>query len=697
MNRRKLKCGGRKKAPFGTQEAAILGAAAINAATQMAAAGINSSATRDAAQRQAAAMNDASIKQAEAIRQQSERSKEFQLESQEFIREQNAENRELQKDIQMQLQMLTGQQNANDRLEASKLKVKNGGSMKRKLRNAGYATFPLQGGDNIPFVVTDGGGVIPIETTPEGYDLYEIVGNDHNHYHKTRGGKNKSGVGIKFAGGGIVEGEGNQHTNQGEYLLNTPTDAYFISKHSIAGVNPANLVNKGMHPLQAYAIQERLKAAKGIKDNGKRISSPVEKAYLGTDVPLTYNLYNENYPQIGIDTIGDTSVGVAVANRKRALRLGGRVKAASGYKWSWESGDWVPANAGDSGIIISEYPAKVSVGTPSGSVQSVTPASTNTTQPKQSFMSRAGDFVSRNADLFGAGIVGLGNLGGAWITSRTNNRAAEVLADAYRNSSSVLADAYRNLSTIDMNSINRENYAAAHALPVLQAPISFANNKIAEVNRQLHRRLVNAGKYSASSAAALKRMSDAETIAQDMRNQVYSEDQQQRQNIIQNNVRNINEAAIENARLDTMAQKDYTNAYLGLLQYNNDIENQRILGPAEALAEGNINAAGAIANARTANGSAWSQALVNSSQGFANSLSNAATRRADLEKIKLGATSDTLAYYYGNSDLASRREAENYYNAIVRQYNSTKNSDTKNILRRRANAIASARGFKLIS
>ena len=115
----------------------------------------------------------------------------------------------------------------------------------------------------MPFVVTDGGTVIPIGRTPEGYDIYEILGNDHEHYHKAQGGKNKTGVGIKFADGNVIEGEGNQNTNQGEYMLQTPNAAYFISKHSIAGFNPAKAINMGMHPLAAFNIQEQIKQING--------------------------------------------------------------------------------------------------------------------------------------------------------------------------------------------------------------------------------------------------------------------------------------------------------------------------------------------------------------------------------------------------------------------------------------------------
>lgn len=701
---RKLKNGGRRKAIFGSQEGAILAAAGINVAGNLAAAGIGASATKKAAQDQAKATIDAAQRQAQAIKDQSVRSKEFQQESQEFIKEQNAENRELQRDIQLQLQMLTGQQNVNDRLEASKIQVKNGGSTKRKLRLAGKSPSLLRGSENMPFVVTDGGTVIPIGRTPEGYDMYEIVGNDHEHYHKAKGGKNKTGVGIKFADGNVIEGEGNQNSNQGEIMVNTPDNAYFISKHSIAGFNPAKMTLGGMHPLQAYAIQERLKAINGISDDGKHNSSPVEKKLLGGEPSPIYNMYNQVGPQMGVDTVGDTTVGVAsqFTDEKRSLKCGGKTRAKKPYGGYWSFDN-------DGNQIFINYDGTVNYptapGTDSKPIKSVDfSANTNNSNNNNNSTTRSGGFggwVNRNADLVGAGIGALGNIGGAWITSAANRSAARTIADAQNQAAGIMRNAYNSLTGIDMNLIRREDYAAAHAMPALQAPVSFAAGQNALVNRSLHRRLSNAGRYSVSGAAAQQRMAEAEVDAQDARNQIYSADQRQMQEIRQGNAERVTQAAMRNAELDTQANRDYTGAYLNLLQYNNDINNQKILGAAGAMSEGAINAANAISQAQTSNAAAWASALTGSSQGFANSLSNMATRRADLAKVMLGASGDSQASYYANPRLSTTREAKNEYDKLVAQYDSIKNSknpgdqDTAAILKRRINNIATSRGFRM--
>ena len=676
------KCG-RKKAGFGAEAAAIMASAAMNVAAQSAASIMNSNATKEAARKQAESITASANQQAASIKEQNEKLNEQRKESQDFVKQQNEENRQIQKDIQMQLAMLTGQQNVNDRLEASKIVVKNGGRTKprRSLR-----------GDNMPFKVTDGGYVVPVGNTPEGYNLFEIRGNDHEHYHKAPGGKYKTGVGIKFADGNVIEGEGNQNTNQGEYMLQTPDAAYFISKNNIAGFNPAKAVNMGMHPLTAYNIQERQKQINGIPDDGKKKSSPVEsnKKLAGGFIPNIYTMYNQTAPKFDSDITGDTVVGVVASTKnkfkcggKRCLKLGGRCKANNGTKtWVWGSG-WIPSdeaanNPYSSGVAISN--------------SSVT--NTNTTKPANTKSSN--NFWNN----IGADISSLGNLAGAWITSSANKYASNKLAEAYNQAANITADAYRSLQTIDPNSIKREDFRAAHAMPALQAPISQAAPQIAVINRQLQRRLSNAGKYSASSAAAQNRMASAEIDAQDIKNKIYFADQEQMQKIRQANADRVTQAAMQNAQLDTEANKQYSQAYLNLLQYNNDIENQKILGSASALSEGATSAAGAIANAHTANATAWNNAILNSGQSFANTLSAMATRKADLEKVMLGASGDTRSLYYANN--GSYGDAKNYYNSLVRQYDLIKNStkpedqDTKSYFKRLINMVATGRNFDTV-
>lgn len=259
--RYRLKCGGkpRRKAFAGAD-------GAIMAAATLAASAANVAAQSRSASTQAKAMEDNAKAQAKAIEKQTSNNNQLQQEYIQFSKEQNKLLRDQQQEMQTTLQQLAGQENMNSRLDAGKIILRNGGiGNKRRLTNTFY------GGTSQPFRVTDGGGVLPIQINNNGYGLYEIIGNDHEHYHKTKNGKNKTGVGIKFNDGSIVEGEGNQNSNQGELLYVTPQDAMFISKHSINGFNPTEAVKQGMHPQQAFNIQQNIKNMNGINDDGSKL------------------------------------------------------------------------------------------------------------------------------------------------------------------------------------------------------------------------------------------------------------------------------------------------------------------------------------------------------------------------------------------------------------------------------------------
>lgn len=673
---RTLKNAGRRKAAFGTEEAAILAAAGINASTQLVAAARNASATKDAAKKQADAQIASAKQQSQAIKEQTEKNNEFQIRSQDFIKTQNEENRDLQKDIQLQLQMLTGQQNENNRLEASKLVVRNGGKTIPKKINSHF----LLRGSNMPFHVTDGGGLIHRGSTPEGYDLYELYGNDHEHYHKAQGGRYKSGVGIKFADGNVVEGEGNQNGSKGELMLNTPDNAYFISRHTIKGFNPAENVKEGMDPMVAYKIQETLKQLNGISDDGNH-RSPVKRMSGGTVTPES--IYAQIGPAVGVDTIAPTAAGVVYKHNE--FKNGGCVKKHSirNIRQKAQYGIWQPRI--DYAAMMRNYklptqPVSNAGGTSNG-------GSTKSGLSWNNGM----------ADLIGAGIGGVANIVGGFITDRANRKAANIISDASRQSAGIMRNAYNSMTGIDLSNIRQGDFKSAHVMPALQAPISNANAAVSRIDRQLQRRLSNAGKYSGSGAAALKRMNDAEIDALDMRNAAYAEDDKQRQAVIQANMDRINAAAEKNAELDVNSNDKYAAMYLDALKYNNDINNQKILGAAGVESDAITNSANASSQAATANAIAWAQALGATGQGFAQGLTSMANREFNTQAIMLAADGDARASYYANPKLTSVSDARNEYNSLKAQYDTLspdqKNSDYGKGILRKINIIGNSRGF----
>lgn len=318
MERRKLKKGGacRKKALFGE---------AISAGATLAAAAMQVAATQAAAKEQSKAMIENAKTQAQTLTEQINNDSNLQKESMAFTKQQNKENRDFQRDVMMNIQMQAAGDNMDAKMERNKMQAKAGKRI--KLRSIGKA----------PFKVTDGGGVIPLSIDSNGYGIYELYGNDHEHYHKTPGGKNKSGVGIKFQNGKVVEGEGNQNTNQGELLYVTPQDAVFISKHSINGFNPALAVKQGLNPVDAYNIQEYNKALKGIDDDGSKVSpyNPLNRIQLkcgGRKKAANGGFFSKNSPWIGptinaFGNIGGATIS-AFGNMLAANRLGSAYREA---------------------------------------------------------------------------------------------------------------------------------------------------------------------------------------------------------------------------------------------------------------------------------------------------------------------------------------------------------------------------------
>ena len=576
MSRIILKCGGkpRRKAFFGSD-------GAIMAAATLAAAGITAGATALAAKSQSKAIVDSAKTQAQSIKDQTINSNNLQKEQLAFTRSQNQENRQQQQDIQTTLQLMAGQENMNDRMEKNKMQVKLGGKPKRR-----SITAPFYGGGK--FQVTDGGGVIPLSVTPEGYGLYELYGNDHDHYHKTSGGKNKTGVGIKFNDGSVVEGEGNQNTNQGELLYVTPQDAMFISKHSINGFNPAQAVMNGVHPIQAFAIQEAIKDAQGLNDDGSKSKRRSLKRMLGGP---TQNLEQANMTQNPNNGTASVAGGViyginnqitspveklqynnAIAKRggRIHLKCGGRKKA------TW--GDYAGATYNAAGNVL------------------------------------------------GAGISTWGNM---W--------AANQLGKAYREAGGILADAYSQMHGIDMSELKMEDYAAPHTLAVIRDSNNISYDPQRErIRRNIasERREINRG--TLSSAARQQRLSASNDRMLQRMSEIDATENNAKEAIRQGNAERITQTAQANADRDVQARKDYANQRLSLLQYNNNIENAKIEGMAQARADALTQSSLATAQGMQTSMNAIGASLANAGQGFASAFDDARKERTEFTNKFVG-------------------------------------------------------------
>lgn len=536
--RYKLKNGGksRPKAIFGVD-------GAITAAATLAAAGMTTAATLKAADQQSKAVESSAKTQAEAIKAQTANNTDLQKESINFQRQINQENRQQQQDIQTTLQLMAGQQNMNDRFKATQEVAKYGGRPKRKKLSKMTSDIPSYGGARIPFRVTDGGGVIPIQIDNAGYGLYELYGNDHDHYHKTSGGKYKSGVGIKFADGSTIEGEGNQNSNQGELLYVTPYDNMFISKHNIKGFNPAKAVQEGMHPQDAFNAQQKIKAIYGINDDGSKSNK-------------------SSYKQ------------VAKYGGHRRLKCGGRIKRGNGGFWQ---------------------------------------------------------------NYEGATYNAAGNLLGAGITAIGNGIAGRKLSNAYNNAGNILADAYSQMHGIDLSEISRSDYTPAHVMAAISNADTNINPQLERIRRDAAAQTKQVNNSTISSAARQQRLAGINDRSLQRVTEQYAYKQNEDQKIQQANAERIQQASAANAQLDAQANQEYAKSKLALMQYNNDIENSKIAGAAQARADAMTQSSLAKATALQNSMNTIGSALAASGQGFANSYNAMNKAKTDYENVMIGA------------------------------------------------------------
>lgn len=542
---------------------------AITAAATLAAASMTTAATISAANQQSKAVEASARTQAEAVKAQTANNTDLQKETMSFQRQMNQENRQQQQDVQTTLQLIAGQQNMNDRLKATQEVAKYGGRPKRKKLSKMTSDTLSYGGARIPFRVTDGGGVIPIQIDNAGYGLYELYGNDHNHYHKTSGGKYKSGVGIKFADGSTIEGEGNQNSNQGELLYVTPYDNMFISKHNIKGFNPAKAVQEGMHPQEAFDTQQQIKAIYGINDDGSKSNDlPRREALIGLNQAVQYPFVDNAINNAALATIynqnnnNDNQVFKCGGHRK--LKCGGRIKKANGGFWQ---------------------------------------------------------------NYAGATYNAAGNLLGAGITAIGNGIAGHKLSNAYNTAGNILADAYSQMHGIDLSEINRNDYTPAHVMAAISNADTNINPQLERIRRDAAAQTKQVNNSTMSSAARQQRIAGINDRNLQRASEQYAYKQNEDQRIQQANAERIQQASVANAQLDAQANQEYAKSKLALMQYNNDVENTKIAGAAQARAD-------AITQSSTASATAWQNsmnaigsAIANTGQSFASSYE--AVRKSD--------------------------------------------------------------------
>lgn len=611
MSRTKLKkiAPNRPKAFLGIGETA---AELAIAGAIMASSVANSVATAKAADRQAKSVLEQGKIQTKALEEQTKNNNELVDKQIDITKDQNQQNRQQQQDINMTLQAALGVENTNDRREATKQVVKFGGKAKRK----SIKSQPSYGGGR-PFKVTDGGEAIPVVIDSDNYGLYELYGNDHEHYHKTQGGKYKSGVGVKFEDGTVVEGEGNQNSNLGELLYVTPNDKYFISKHNIAGFNPAKAVYSGMNPKEAFDIQETLKVVHGYRDDGRKVKHRSMKALLGGTLPI-FNM--NNIPQADVNgaagaTVANVNQQVPMEQDIRSLAKCGKVvrskkAAGGGVKSNWFKDQW-----------------------------------------------------NNNR---GAVYNTIGNIGGTVLTSIGNNIASNKLAKAYSEAGDMLANAYAQRTGIDLSNIKEEDFAAESSMAAIRNADTNINPMLERINRDAASESRNINRNTISSAARLNRLASTNDRRQQRVTEQYANKHNIDEQIKQGNAERITQVAQANADRKAQARRNYTDTYLKALMYNNDIRNENIMGAAQARADASLQGSTIKSNALQSNLGAFGSALINTGSAFASSWDAERNNKFNLLTTMAGADrSSQIAMMAAMSDdPAMQKYARSMYDTL---------------------------------
>ena len=375
----------------------------------------------------------------------------------------------------------------------------------------------------------------------------------------------------------------------------------------------------GMNPQDAFNIQQYLKLIKGINDDGSRMNlARRRQALAGMDILNAAN--QTQYPQNG--TI-DVATGVAYATQNmpqqdieskiaiakcgghRKLKCGGRTKAKGGY---WQ-------NYG------------------------------------------------------GATYAGIGNIVGAGMNVLGNYFAGNMLGNAYTKAGNILAEAYDQMHGINLSELNREDYSPSHVMAVIRSADTNINPQLERLRRNAdnERRIVNAS--TLSSAARQQRLAGINDRMYQRMGEQFAYKHNEDERIKQGNAARIQEAFAQNAQLDAQARQAYGNARMSLLQYNNNIENAKIAGRAQALADSMTQSSMIRSNNMINSANAIGSAITGTAQGFANAYTAKQKAEQDLTNIMFGADTSAKIDYLISKDINNMTSndkalAQSIYNRI---------------------------------
>lgn len=564
---------------------------------------------KDSAKAQSDSIKLAAEEQAAALKAQSENNNKLQEETIAFTKAENEKAREIQKNMQMNMEMMMGKQNAADRAKASKITVKYGGNVRRKLKNGGANKSHIPFTGELGFVITDGAEevnnpVIPLEYTPDGGVIMMVNPKLKDHDEKNKEGRKGFGVATATEHNPFIPTKSNLEMEGGEIFKAKPYTGIesVISKHKLPGTNfnPAANYLAGGNYEEVFNIAENIKSLKNISDSGNGVKRG--KALNGTN--LAINQIYPVQPNIQTDSLGAISASmIGTHNNNNAIATGFNVTDGQQNQVD-RSRTNILAKYGKNRRCLAEKGLNV-----------------NPNNNKQFISDKALGWMNIGANAIGGINSTISNLLGSSYTREANREVARLMGDAYTQSGDMMANAYDSLTGIDLSQISRDSFRTSPILAQLRTNRVNKNAELDEITRQYQDLSKEIDDNTLSSAARQTKRQKLATATTAARNKVYQQQQAEMDAINNANQETINNVNKTNMLAELQAGQGYTAARLEGLKYNADIANQRILGRASSKSDAILRTAGINANTALTN----SQIRSNAVNAIANSWNNATT------------------------------------------------------------------------
>lgn len=583
----------RSKCAFGADgalmAAATLTAAALNTAATIKASKEQAKAMKANADAQAKAQTAAAKVQSDALAQQNENNTQNMTEQINAQKELQESQNDIMKEMNLNLALQAGKQNAQEREEQSKIVVKCGGSLRGKRLACGLT---LQDSN---YVVPVGQGLVLLRGGSPTHPQDQTHSNSHKNIIS---GRYNKGSYLKV-GNKEIEAEAGGNRTTGEII--DPSNKFVYSQRRFLpdGTSPVEKILAGYPKGEVALEQELTKKLLGIKNNGNKA------------------MYGRRYMRCGghcrpkFDYAGD------VYRSQRNLQ---------NYYASLPDSTILPNSDYFQGVsVVPQIPKPTSskINLPSSLTSPTEPQSKGSWWSRQSPATQNA-LISAGVNLGGHLITSLGNGIASGYMQRANRYANDVLTNARNQTRDTYIDAYKKMHGIDTNGLIKEDdFKATHAIANVRAGRFNINPQLAQVERDSSRQLRSIRGGINSALARQRLMSDVATRSQDARDKLYGEQTNEVEKINQNNIAQLNEVAMKNAELDTRSKTNLSALKVDVAKYNNDIENTKLQGIADATADALMGNAQGNAQLRINNAGLRSNFATSTLGGFGNILANA--------------------------------------------------------------------------